>query len=124
MPMIEMPDTGKEAWIRRSQQKGFPKLELQKESITNKNFDSGKTRCRFTPHPKTAPKFVAPNEPNAEKFAARVFTRANAILIRRDLNARGKRPPRRKARGCKVAKRLYSPRVKRDLNASFATHDE
>ncbi|TKR82420.1 hypothetical protein L596_016149 [Steinernema carpocapsae] len=57
MPMIEMPDTGKEAWIRHSQQKWFPKLELQKESITNENFDSAKTRCRFTPHPKTAPKF-------------------------------------------------------------------
>uniref|UniRef100_A0A1I7Z3H6 AGC-kinase C-terminal domain-containing protein n=1 Tax=Steinernema glaseri TaxID=37863 RepID=A0A1I7Z3H6_9BILA len=58
LPLVEMPDTGKEAWIRHEQQKWFPKLRLMPQSITNDNYATVKEQFGFEPHPKEAPKFV------------------------------------------------------------------
>ncbi|KAK0409611.1 hypothetical protein QR680_004652 [Steinernema hermaphroditum] len=62
LPLVEMPDTGREAWIRHEQQKWFPQLRLMPESVTNENFAKAKERLGYQPHPKKAPKFVSTNK--------------------------------------------------------------
>uniref|UniRef100_A0A7E4USB4 Uncharacterized protein n=1 Tax=Panagrellus redivivus TaxID=6233 RepID=A0A7E4USB4_PANRE len=65
VPLHEMPEAGAEACLRHEMLKWYPRLELQKESITNENYKTAAKRLGVKPHPAKEPEMnFAKLDPN------------------------------------------------------------